>query len=203
MMAGLLGLYIEFTHPGVVLPGVAGGICLLLAPDRDAGPAVNYGGLALLVPRRGAARRRGVPADVRRASGVGRPGRVPARLALPVRRRAERTSQVARSLVAGAGGGARRLHRCCVGTLVVRRAAAAGARSACEGMIGAVGTARERLAPAGIVLVRGEYWTADERGADRGGHAGRGRRGRGPAAARATPRRAGRARRAMEESHAG
>jgi membrane-bound serine protease (ClpP class) len=31
MMAGLLGLYVEFTNPGVLFPGVAGGICLLLA----------------------------------------------------------------------------------------------------------------------------------------------------------------------------
>src|SRR5882762_4466172 len=31
MMAGLLGLYIEFTHPGLAFPGVAGAICLLLA----------------------------------------------------------------------------------------------------------------------------------------------------------------------------
>ncbi len=28
---GLLGLYLEFTHPGMVVPGVVGGICLLLA----------------------------------------------------------------------------------------------------------------------------------------------------------------------------
>src|SRR6185503_3358190 len=31
MMAGLLGLYMEFSHPGVIFPGVAGAICLLLA----------------------------------------------------------------------------------------------------------------------------------------------------------------------------
>jgi membrane-bound serine protease (ClpP class) len=30
LMAGLLGLYFEFAHPGVFLPGVAGAICLLL-----------------------------------------------------------------------------------------------------------------------------------------------------------------------------
>ncbi len=31
MMAGMLGLYMEFSNPGVVFPGVAGAICLLLA----------------------------------------------------------------------------------------------------------------------------------------------------------------------------
>lgn len=30
LFAGLLGLYVEFTHPGVVFPGVAGALCLLL-----------------------------------------------------------------------------------------------------------------------------------------------------------------------------
>jgi membrane-bound serine protease (ClpP class) len=31
LMAGLLGLYVEFNHPGAILPGVAGAVCLLLA----------------------------------------------------------------------------------------------------------------------------------------------------------------------------
>jgi len=30
LFAGLLGLYVEFTHPGVVFPGVVGALCLLL-----------------------------------------------------------------------------------------------------------------------------------------------------------------------------
>jgi membrane-bound serine protease (ClpP class) len=37
----------------------------------------------------------------------------------------------------------------------------APARLGVEGMIGAVGTARDRLAPAGTVVVHGEYWTAE------------------------------------------
>ena len=49
MMAGLLGLYVEFTHPGTVLPGVAGAICLLLALTALQVLSVNYGGLALLI----------------------------------------------------------------------------------------------------------------------------------------------------------
>lgn len=31
LIVGVLGLYVEFTHPGLILPGVAGGVCLLLA----------------------------------------------------------------------------------------------------------------------------------------------------------------------------
>jgi len=31
LIVGLLGLYVEFTHPGLVAPGVIGGICLILA----------------------------------------------------------------------------------------------------------------------------------------------------------------------------
>jgi membrane-bound serine protease (ClpP class) len=30
-LVGLMGLYIEFTQPGLILPGVAGGLCLFLA----------------------------------------------------------------------------------------------------------------------------------------------------------------------------
>jgi membrane-bound serine protease (ClpP class) len=48
MMAGLLGLYVEFTSPGVVFPGVAGAICLLLALSAFQVLPINYTGLALL-----------------------------------------------------------------------------------------------------------------------------------------------------------
>ncbi len=30
-LVGLMGLYIEFTHPGLIVPGVAGGVCVFLA----------------------------------------------------------------------------------------------------------------------------------------------------------------------------
>ncbi len=30
-LIGLMGLYIEFTHPGLILPGVVGGLCLFIA----------------------------------------------------------------------------------------------------------------------------------------------------------------------------
>ena len=48
MMAGLLGLYVEFTHPGVFFPGVAGVICLLLGLTALQVLPINYSGLALI-----------------------------------------------------------------------------------------------------------------------------------------------------------
>ncbi|MCK6553234.1 nodulation protein NfeD [Candidatus Binatia bacterium] len=46
--AGLLGLYVEFTHPGVMFPGVVGGICLLLGLTALQVLPINYSGLALI-----------------------------------------------------------------------------------------------------------------------------------------------------------
>ncbi|MGH7871655.1 MAG: NfeD family protein [Candidatus Binatia bacterium] len=49
MMAGILGLYMEFSHPGTIFPGVAGAICLLLAAAALQLLPINYTGLALMV----------------------------------------------------------------------------------------------------------------------------------------------------------
>ena len=48
MMAGLLGLYMEFSHPGVIFPGVVGAICLLLALASFQLLPINYTGLTLI-----------------------------------------------------------------------------------------------------------------------------------------------------------
>jgi membrane-bound serine protease (ClpP class) len=49
MMAGLLGLYFEFAHPGVYAPGVFGIICLLLALMSFQILPINNTGLLLLL----------------------------------------------------------------------------------------------------------------------------------------------------------
>ncbi|HEY6395636.1 MAG TPA: nodulation protein NfeD, partial [Candidatus Binataceae bacterium] len=49
LMAGVVGLYFEFAHPGVFLPGVAGAICLLLALTSFQVLPVNLSGLLLLL----------------------------------------------------------------------------------------------------------------------------------------------------------
>lgn len=49
LMAGLLGLYFEFAHPGVYFPGVAGAICLLLALASFQVLPVTMTGLLLML----------------------------------------------------------------------------------------------------------------------------------------------------------
>jgi membrane-bound serine protease (ClpP class) len=49
LLVGALGLYTEFTHPGVVAPGVIGGICMLLALYAMQILPVNLAGVLLIV----------------------------------------------------------------------------------------------------------------------------------------------------------
>ena len=48
MMAGILGLYMEFSNPGSLFPGIAGGIALLLALASFQVLPINYAGLLLI-----------------------------------------------------------------------------------------------------------------------------------------------------------
>jgi len=49
MMIGLAGLYFELAHPGAILPGVVGGISLILAFYSMQTLPVNYAGLLLIL----------------------------------------------------------------------------------------------------------------------------------------------------------
>ena len=157
MMAGLLGLYVELTHPGVVFPGVVGAICLLLGLTALHVLPVNTSGLALLVL--------GLALLVAEAFlptfgvlGVG--GLVAFVLgSLFLFDAAETGIAISRSLIVGTAGTVAAI-MLFLATLVARtqwRRAMTGA----EGMIGAIGVAKRRLAPVGTVMVHGEYWTAE------------------------------------------
>jgi membrane-bound serine protease (ClpP class) len=49
MLLGIYGLIYEFANPGMVLPGVVGGICLLLGLFALQVMPINYAGLALIL----------------------------------------------------------------------------------------------------------------------------------------------------------
>ena len=160
MMAGLLGLYVEFTHPGVFFPGVAGGICLLLGMAALQLLPINYSGLALIVlglalliaelflPSFGILGIGGMVAFVLGS------------LLLFDTTESDLTVNPNIVYAAAATFGAFTL---VVGYLVVRsqrRQPALGR----EGLIGETGEVRQRIVPGhtdGKVFVHGEYWNAD------------------------------------------
>ncbi len=157
MMAGILGLYMEFSHPGTIFPGVAGAICLLLAAAALQLLPINYTGLAFMIL--------GVALLVGEAFfpsfgvlGVG--GMISLAFgSLLLFDTPTSDFGVDRSIVFTA-----------VATLgsfvlavsyLVFRSQRAKPTLGIEGLIGEVGVVRERLAPRGSVFVHGEYWKAE------------------------------------------
>jgi len=157
LMIGLLGLYFEFAHPGAILPGALGGICLLLAVFSFQILPINYVGLMLIllaivlfilevkVHSYGALSIGGIAAMV-----IG--SLMLINSPVPEMRPSLRfilSVALAVSLI--------------LVFLVVLVVRAQGRRSVAgrEGMVGEIGTARTDIAPAGRVFVHGELWQAE------------------------------------------
>jgi membrane-bound serine protease (ClpP class) len=156
LMIGLLGLYFEFAHPGAILPGVLGGICLLLAVFSFQILPINYVGLMLIilaiilfilevkVHSYGMLSLGGITAMIIgslmliNAPPELRPS---LRVIIPV---ALGISLILIFLV-----------------YLVVRAHARRAFTGREGMVGEVGKAQTDLAPSGKVFVHGEIWEAE------------------------------------------
>ena len=156
-MAGILGLYMEFSHPGVIFPGVAGAIALVLAftslqiiPFNYAGLVLMILGIALLigevfVPSFGVL---GVGGAISLAFGA---------LLLFDTESSDLT--VDRSIVLTAVA-TLTAFILAISYLVVksqRRKITLGI----EGLVGEVGEVKVNLSPAGKIFVHGEYWNAE------------------------------------------
>ena len=156
MMAGILGLYMEFSHPGVFFPGVAGAICLLLALASFQLLPINYTGLILMLL--------GVALLVGEAFfpsfGVLGVGGIIA-MALG--------SLLLFDTQGSDFGVDRPIVFTAVGTLgafvlavsyLVFRSQKSRPTLGLEGLLGEVGEVRGKLNPAGKIFVHGEYWNA-------------------------------------------
>ncbi|HEV8720111.1 MAG TPA: nodulation protein NfeD [Candidatus Binatia bacterium] len=156
MMAGILGLYMEFSHPGVIFPGVAGAICLLLAFASLQLLPINYAGLGLIIL--------GIGLLIGEAFapsfgvlGVG--GIISLALGSFFLFDTEGSDLIVdRSIiltaVATLGG-----FVLAVSYLVFRSQKSKPALGM-EGLIGEIGEVRGKLIPAGKIFVHGEYWNA-------------------------------------------
>jgi membrane-bound serine protease (ClpP class) len=158
LFAGIVGLYVEFTHPGMIAPGVIGAIGLILFALVSQILPVNWGGVALVVagivmfllelklPSYGTLTLGGVICLVLGALMLfkSEPG-MPA-------------LGVARSAIVSIAGSAA-LIMATLTTLVVRvsrRRATTGS----TGLVGERGTALTDVGQEGRVFVHGEYWNA-------------------------------------------
>ena len=156
MMAGILGLYMEFSHPGVIFPGVAGAICLLLAFASLQLLPINYAGLGLIIL--------GIGLLIGEAFapsfgvlGVG--GIISLALGSFFLFDTEGSDLIVdRSIIVTAVA--------TLGTFVlavsylVFRSQKAKPALGMEGLIGEIGEVRGKLMPSGKVFVHGEHWNA-------------------------------------------
>jgi len=158
ILAGLLGLYVEFTQPGVIFPGVAGAVCLVLAalslqivPFNWLGLILIFTGIALLVAELFV-----TSFGVLFASGVACLAiggymlfDVPEEMDVAVPFWSVVFPAVSVIAIFGA------IIVFGVGRSMIRPAA-----TGAEGLVGELGIVEDEIRERGRVRVRGEYWTA-------------------------------------------
>jgi membrane-bound serine protease (ClpP class) len=165
LLIGLVGLYFEFAHPGAILPGVLGGICLLLAVFAFQILPINYVGLGLVllaiilfileikVQSFGMLAVGGIIAMIIGALML---------IKAPVPEMRPSLAYVLPVVIAFSGIVLFLL-------MLVFKAHRRPSFSGREGMIGEIGAARTDLSPSGRVFVHGELWEAEADGPVRAG----------------------------------
>jgi membrane-bound serine protease (ClpP class) len=158
LMAGLIGLYFEFAHPGVIFPGVAGAICLLLALASFQVLPVNLTGLLLIFLGVGLL----ISEAFVTSYGILGLGGVAAFVigSLFLIDTSKTDLSVNRNIIYGAAA-ALTLIILGIGVIVARERRHRSSTGA-EGLVGEVGEVREAIAPGtpGKVFVHGEIWRA-------------------------------------------
>ncbi|MBU5637820.1 nodulation protein NfeD [Geomonas sp. Red69] len=156
MLLGILGLFFELSNPGVILPGVIGGISLLLSFFALQTLPVNYAGIGLILL--------GIIlfiAEIKVVSyGMLAVGGVVAMVlgSLILFPSPEPYLRLSWGVLAGTVG----VTALFFAVVVVKVIQAHRAKpiTGVEGMLGELGVADTDLVPEGRVLLRGEYWNA-------------------------------------------
>jgi len=160
LMAGILGLYMEFSNPGAIFPGVAGAICLLLASVSFQLLPFSYAGLLLILLGIGLL----VGEAFMPSFGVlGIGGIISLALGSMLLFDTENTGiAVDRSIIFTAVA---TLGAFCFAVIyLVFRSQVAKVTLGIDGLVGEIGEARARLSPRGKIFVHGEYWNAEGEG---------------------------------------
>jgi len=161
MMLGMLGLFFELSNPGVILPGVIGGISLILAFFAFQSLPINYAGLLLIAF--------GIVlliAEIKIVShGVLAIGGIIAMAlgSMMLFDAPEMDLRVAWSAIIPMVGATALLFLFVVSTAL--RTLKVPAVIGTSALVGQTGIARGPLSPAGQVMIQGELWQAVARGA--------------------------------------
>jgi membrane-bound serine protease (ClpP class) len=156
LTVGMLAVYLEFNHPGAVLPGVAGLFCILLAvfafnllPTRFAGVAMIVAAVVLFVLEAKLASHGvlGVSGVVMMTLGA---------LLLVDSPIPEMRVHLATALAVSVPFGAITVFLLTIAVRARRNKVSTGA----QGLIGLIGVAQTSLSPQGKVFVHGEIWNA-------------------------------------------
>ncbi len=153
MLLGLAGLYFEFSHPGAILPGVIGGISLVLAFYSMQTLPVNYAGFLLIIlaviffiieiktPTYGILSIGGIIS-----------------LTIGSIMLFEDTAGVSLSLIVPTAILVGAFFMVVAGLAL--KAHRAKPQGGVDGLVGEIGQAYETIDPEGLVFVHGEYWQA-------------------------------------------
>jgi membrane-bound serine protease (ClpP class) len=157
LLLGLAGLYFEFSTPGAILPGVLGGICLILALYAFSQLPINYAGILLILLAIVM-----FIAEIKIVShGVLTIGGIVSMVlgSMMLIDTPAPYMRISLWAILGTAGGTALFFVFVVGAGV--KALRTRTTTGQEGLIGEIGMVRTRLAPRGQVFLRGELWNAE------------------------------------------
>jgi len=161
LILGLAGLYFEFSTPGAILPGVLGGISLILALYAFQQLPINYAGVLLILLAIVM-----FIAEIKVVShGVLTLGGIAAMIlgSMMLINTPAPYMRISVGAIIGTAVGTAAFFLFVVGAGV--KALRSKTTTGIEGLVGEIGVVRTRLAPRGQIFLRGELWNAEGDGA--------------------------------------